>query len=82
MARRPRLAIREALCKLFSGKYLKERAKETGVVKRDRNVKIVDLFWTLVLGSGQDGPVSYSVVPLISRVSRVSRAKNCEALHP
>jgi len=52
MARRPRLAIREALCKLFSGKYLKERAKETGVVKRDRNVKIVDLFWTLVLGFG------------------------------
>jgi len=52
MARRPRVAIKEALSKLFSVKYLKGLARETGAVQRDRKVKIEALFWTLVLGFG------------------------------
>jgi IS4 transposase len=46
------LPLRETLRKLFPSKRLNTLARETGAVKRRRKVKIVELFWTLVLGFG------------------------------
>ena len=52
MARTPSIDIRGELSSLVPTRRLKELAEETGAVQRQRKVKIVDLFWTLVLGFG------------------------------
>jgi len=52
MARTPSIDIRGELSSLVPAPRLKELARETGAVQRERKVRIVDLFWTLVLGFG------------------------------
>jgi IS4 transposase len=52
MARTPSIDIRGELSSLVPACRLKKLARESGAVKRERKVKIVDLFWTLVLGFG------------------------------
>lgn len=52
MARTPSIDIRGELSSLVPERRLKELARETGTVQRERKVRIVDLFWTLVLGFG------------------------------
>ena len=52
MARKSNVAIRRILRKLFPSTRLEELARETGAVVRERKVKIVEFFWTLVLGFG------------------------------
>ena len=44
--------IEAALCELFPSAYLRDQARATGVIQRDRKVDPVALFWTLVLGFG------------------------------
>ena len=46
------IPIHQVLRKLFSTAFLIELARSTGAAKRMRQVNIVDLFWTLVLGFG------------------------------
>lgn len=46
------IPIHQVLRKLFSTAFLIELATRTGAAKRVRQVNIVDLFWTLVLGFG------------------------------
>lgn len=50
MAEKPTVAIRRILRNLFPSTRLEELARETGTVVRERKVKIVPFFWTLVLG--------------------------------
>ncbi len=45
-------SIEKALCHLFPSRWLRDQALKTGVIKRDRKVKPIALFWTLVLGIG------------------------------
>ena len=52
MARTPSIDIRGELSSLVPARRLTELAQETGAVRRNRKIKIVDLFWTLVLGFG------------------------------
>lgn len=52
MARTPSIDIRGELSSLVPVALLRELAEETGAVKRQRKVRIVDLFWTPVLGFG------------------------------
>ena len=42
----------EALCKIFPPEWLNQTAKETGLVKRERKVSPVAMFWVLVLSYG------------------------------
>jgi putative transposase len=42
----------EALCEFFPPQWLQATAKETGLVKRERKVNPVALFWVLVLSFG------------------------------
>lgn len=42
----------EELCKLFPPQWLRDTAKETGMVKRKRKVDPVAIFWVLVLSFG------------------------------
>lgn len=44
--------IEEELNSLFSPEWLRETAKETGFVKRDRKIDPVLMFWSLTLGFG------------------------------
>lgn len=44
--------IEEELSRLFSSEWLREKAKETGFIKRERKIDPVLMFWTLVLGFG------------------------------
>lgn len=52
MARPKRVAIREALRKLFPAGLLRSWAREHGASERRRKVDPADLFWTVVLGFG------------------------------
>ncbi len=52
MARPRTFNVRKPLVKLFPKKKLETLARETGAVKRQRKVKIVPLFWSVVLGFG------------------------------
>jgi hypothetical protein len=42
--------IEEELNRLFSAEWLREAAKETGFVKRDRKIDPALMFWSLTLG--------------------------------
>ena len=44
--------IEEELNRLFSAEWLREAAKETGFVKRDRKIDPALMFWSLTLGFG------------------------------
>ena len=44
--------IEKALCHLFLCTWLSEQAQETGLVRRQRKVNPISLFWTLVLSFG------------------------------
>ena len=48
---KPRL-IEEELNRIFSAQWLRETAKETGFVKRDRKIDPALMFWSLTLGFG------------------------------
>lgn len=50
MARPKSFNVRKPLVKLFPEKRLEKIARETGAVKRQRKVKIVPLFWSVILG--------------------------------
>ena len=52
MADRQSTRIRQTLKSLFSDQRLNALARTTGFVKRQRKVKAVPFFWTLVLGFG------------------------------
>jgi hypothetical protein len=52
MARARSIPIRETLRKLFPPTLLMALAKANGAVRRVRQVKPADLFWTRVLGFG------------------------------
>ena len=52
MADRQSTRVREILKRLFSDQRLNALARTTGFVKRQRKVKPVAFFWTLVLGFG------------------------------
>jgi IS4 transposase len=52
MADRESTRVRECLKSLFSDQRLNTLARETGFVKRQRVIKPVAFFWTLVLGFG------------------------------
>jgi IS4 transposase len=52
MARKSNVAVRQILRKLFPSTLVEELSRDTGAVRRQRKVSIVDLFWTLVLGYG------------------------------
>ena len=45
-------SIEKALCHLFPSGWLNDQAEKTGVIKRNRKVNPIALFWTLVLGIG------------------------------
>jgi len=44
--------IERELCELFPPEWLRETAKETGLIKRERKIDPVIMFWVLVLGYG------------------------------
>jgi putative transposase len=45
--------IERTLCELFPPEWLREKAKETGLIKRERKIDPVIMFWTLsVDGTG------------------------------
>jgi len=50
-SKRPNI-IEEELNRLFSAEWLREAAKETGFVKRDRKIDPALMFWSLTLGFG------------------------------
>ena len=52
MAKKPTVAARKTLRKLFPSARLRRLARETGAVKRKGKLDIVAFFWTLVLGFG------------------------------
>ena len=52
MADRESTRVRECLKSLFSDQRLNSLARETGFVRRQRFIKPVAFFWTLVLGFG------------------------------
>jgi hypothetical protein len=44
--------IEKDLCTLFQQEWLKQAAKETGLIKRERKVTAVEMFWVLVNSYG------------------------------
>ena len=44
--------IEKDLCTFFSPEWLKQAAKETGLIKRERKVTAVEMFWVLVNSYG------------------------------
>ena len=40
------------LCELFPSEWLREKAKETGLIKRERKIDPVIIFWVLAIGYG------------------------------
>ncbi|WP_394339395.1 IS4 family transposase [Methanosaeta sp. UBA356] len=44
--------IERTLCELFPPEWLRDKAKETGLIKRERKIDPVIMFWTLAIGYG------------------------------
>ncbi|MDG6244829.1 MAG: IS4 family transposase, partial [Methanolobus sp.] len=44
--------IEKNLCDIFSPDWLRQTANETGLVKRERKIDPVIMFWVLTLGFG------------------------------
>jgi hypothetical protein len=40
------------LCSLFPSEWLRSKAKETGLIKRERKIDPVIIFWVLAIGYG------------------------------
>ena len=45
--------IEQTLCELFPPEWLRDKAKETGLIKRERKIDPVIMFWTLAIGYGR-----------------------------
>ena len=54
MADEKSIELRATLKSLFSDSWLREAARDTGFIKRERKICCVSFFWTLVLGFGVD----------------------------
>src|SRR5659263_474271 len=48
--------IEEDLCKLFPKEWLRNTAKETGLIKRERKIEAFVMLWTLVFSFGAHLP--------------------------
>lgn len=48
----PKPIFEETLCEAFPPEYLKKTAKETGLIKRERKINPIAIFWVLVLSFG------------------------------
>jgi putative transposase len=44
--------IERELCELFPSEWLRDKAKETGLIKRERKIDPVIIFWVLAIGYG------------------------------
>ena len=44
--------LEESLCKMFSEEWLRQTAKETGLIVRERKIDPVIIFWVLTLSFG------------------------------
>jgi putative transposase len=44
--------IERSLCELFPAEWLRNKAKETGLIKRERKIDPVIIFWVLAIGYG------------------------------
>ena len=44
--------IERELCELFRPEWLREKARETGLIKRERKIDPVIIFWALAIGYG------------------------------
>lgn len=44
--------VERELCNLFSSEWLRNKAKETGLIKRERKIDPVIIFWVLAIGYG------------------------------
>jgi len=44
--------IERELCDLFPAEWLRNKAKETGLIKRERKIDPLVIFWTLAIGYG------------------------------
>ncbi len=44
--------IERELCELYPPDWLRETAKDTGLIKRERKIDAVIMFWVLALGYG------------------------------
>jgi len=44
--------IERELCELFPPEWLRDKAKETGLIKRERKIDPVIIFWVLAIGYG------------------------------
>ena len=44
--------IERTLCELFPPEWLREKAKETGLINRERKIDPVNMFWALAIGYG------------------------------
>jgi hypothetical protein len=44
--------IERELCDLFPAEWLRNKARETGLIKRERKIDPVVIFWTLAIGYG------------------------------
>ena len=44
--------VERTLCELFPAEWLRNKAKETGLIKRERKIDPVIIFWVLSIGYG------------------------------
>ena len=44
--------VERELCNLFPSEWLRNKAKETGLIKRERKIDPVIIFWVLAIGYG------------------------------
>jgi len=49
MAHKECIGVRRAIKSTFSDSWLRKTAREVGFVQRERKIKAVPFFWTLVL---------------------------------
>ena len=56
------IQLRASLKALFSDSWLRQAARDAGFVKRERKIRCVPFFWTLVLGFGVDSQRSISAL--------------------
>jgi len=50
--RKPEPIISRTVCEMYPAEWIQKTAKETGLIKRERKINPILLFWTLVLGIG------------------------------
>jgi len=52
--------VQKALCEMFSEEWLRKTAQETGLIKRERKIDVVVLFWVLVCNIGPSAQRSFA----------------------